>query len=148
MVINLNLESFRRLVASLLDRIPALFMKDLDGGILVTEETRPDPQTPGLFIMGEYVVDEPGLGCYVVLYHGSFLEVLGRSGESDWEREAWETVLHELRHHLEGKAGIRDLEREDEESIAAYRAAPRITRGRIYRGLKRKDGLKGVRKKA
>ena len=34
-------------------------------------------------------------------------------------------LRHEFRHHIEGRAGVRDLEVWDEEQIAAYRARNR-----------------------
>ena len=54
-----------------------------------------------------------------VLYYGSFLEVAGEG--FDWEAEVWETLLHELRHHLESLAGRDDLVREDLRRLDAFR---------------------------
>jgi hypothetical protein len=48
----------------------------------------------------------------VVLYHGSF-QALARFGEFDWRAEAWETLTHELRHHLEWRANVAALEAYD-----------------------------------
>ena len=46
----------------------------------------------------------------VVLYWGSFKACPGRSADFDWEDELWETLTHELRHHLESLAGEDALE--------------------------------------
>ena len=55
-----------------------------------------------------------GVQSRVVLYHGSF-EALSQLGPGfDWRAEAWETLTHELRHHLEWRAGAPDLEAFDE----------------------------------
>jgi hypothetical protein len=35
----------------------------------------------------------------------------------DWEGEAWETLLHEIRHHVESRAGQVDLIEEDLEYL-------------------------------
>src|SRR4029079_8025848 len=40
----------------------------------------------------------------VVLYYGSFLRLSKQEPEFDWEEELWETLTHELQHHLESLA--------------------------------------------
>lgn len=62
--------------------------------------------------MGEYLED-PGLGRLVILYYGSFRESLGSAPENEWNEEIEETILHELRHHVESLAGIDDLSVEE-----------------------------------
>ncbi len=71
-----------------------------------------------VFRLGEYLDPGPptvlapeGLGRHIALYYGSFLAVADQG--FDWEAEAWETLLHELRHHLESLAGREDLALED-----------------------------------
>lgn len=59
------------------------------------------------------------LGRHIALYYGSFLEVAGEG--FDWEAEVWETLLHELRHHLESLAGRDDLVQEDLRRLDAFR---------------------------
>jgi len=51
-----------------------------------------------------------GIQSRVVLYHGSFRALAGLGEEFDWRSEAWETLTHELRHHLEWRARAPDLE--------------------------------------
>ena len=46
----------------------------------------------------------------VVLYWGSFQAVASSDPEFDWEGEIWETLTHELRHHLESLASDDALE--------------------------------------
>ena len=49
-----------------------------------------------------------------MLYHGSFAGPRPASQpEFDWRAEAWETLTHELRHHLEWRARAPDLEAYD-----------------------------------
>ena len=73
----------------------------------------PGPRPPSAFRGFE------GLGRHIALYYGSFLQVAGPG--FDWEGEVWETLLHELRHHLESLAGRDDLVREDLRRLAAFR---------------------------
>ena len=49
----------------------------------------------------------------MVLYHGSFAALARVNGGLDWREEAWETLTHELRHHLEWRARAPDLEELD-----------------------------------
>jgi hypothetical protein len=55
-----------------------------------------------------------GLGRHVALYYGSFVNVGEGDPEFDWEEEMWETLTHELRHHVESLAGDDSLNIEDE----------------------------------
>src|SRR6266550_63313 len=48
----------------------------------------------------------------IILYHGSFAS-LARLGDFDWREETWETLTHELRHHLEWRAHLDRLEAYD-----------------------------------
>src|SRR5439155_538461 len=61
-----------------------------------------------------------------VLYHGSFA-ALARLGDFDWRTEAWETLAHELRHHLEWRAHVSRLEAYDwaaEENFRRHEGQP------------------------
>ncbi|MEW5932123.1 MAG: hypothetical protein AB1816_00865 [Bacillota bacterium] len=109
-----SLRRFRREASRLLDEIPAPLLEDLNGGVIVVPGVgrRPD-DPPGVYLLGEYRVD-PGLGRLIVLYYGSFRRVLG---DAPWARvvdELRRTIRHELRHHAEHRAGLADLEMEDE----------------------------------
>jgi hypothetical protein len=46
----------------------------------------------------------------VVLYHGSFQALASLDEDFDWRAEVWETLTHEIRHHLEWRARAPDLE--------------------------------------
>ncbi len=46
----------------------------------------------------------------IVLYHGSFAALAHLTPSFDWREEAWETLTHELRHHLEWRAESPELE--------------------------------------
>lgn len=97
-----------------MERVPPALLQGLNGGIVVERNARRRPgDPPGVYLLGEYVED-PLLGCYIVLYYGSFRRVLAGEPPTVWEQELWDTIRHELRHHVEARAGVRDLEREDE----------------------------------
>ncbi len=113
----MDIETFTALAERLADDIPEPLLAGLDGGIAIKEGARRragDP--PGVYLMGEYVTDEL-LGSFILIYYGSFRRVLGDAPEAVWEQELWETLRHEVRHHLEARAGLDDLDREDAEEL-------------------------------
>ncbi|HEX9705080.1 MAG TPA: metallopeptidase family protein [Gemmatimonadales bacterium] len=85
--------------------------------IEVSPKTIPHPVHADIYTLGECVPlewsgDGSDLQSRVVLYHGSF-QALARFGDFDWREEAWETLTHELRHHLEWRAKEGALEAYD-----------------------------------
>ena len=110
----MDFDRFTELADQMMEQVPAPLLKGLTGGVVVRREARrrrDDP--PGVYLLGEYVSDE-FLGAFIVLYYGSFRRVLAGRPPAVWAQELWETLRHELRHHIEARAGVRDLEREDE----------------------------------
>lgn len=108
----MTFEAFRELVEEMLDEVPPGFTEGLQG-VHVLPQLKQDPHEPELVRMGEYLDPGPdsffgglpGLGRHVALYYGSFAEVAGLDERFDWEDEAWETLTHELLHHVESRAG-------------------------------------------
>ena len=105
---------FRLLAGRLYDRLPRPLLTGLNGGLSVLDRVKTDREgPPGTFILGEYHIQEPGLGRLICIYHGSFLRVLGNAPPAAWEEELWRTMLHEIRHHREAMAGRNDLADEE-----------------------------------
>ena len=108
----MSFEEFREMVAEMLDEIPQEFLRGL-GGVHVLPEARVEPDYDDVYRMGEYL--DPGaedflgagegLGRHVAIYYGSFVAIADGDPDFDWEDEAWETLTHELRHHVESLAG-------------------------------------------
>ncbi len=88
--------------------------------------------------MGEYIDDPYGLGNYIVLYYGSFREVLGDAPAEVWEEELWETMLHEIRHHVELRAGVDDLELEDLRQLKSCAAPGKPLRRSLTERMRRR----------
>lgn len=117
-----DLETFEEMANRLYDEIPPALLEGLNGGIVISEEAhQDDPDLPDVYIMGEYIDDPYGLGNYIVLYYGSFVQVLGDEPPEVWEEELWETMIHELRHHIELRAGVEDLDLEDLRQLEEFR---------------------------
>jgi hypothetical protein len=125
-----QLVDFRALVDRLLQEVPSPY---LDGvvAVEVSPKTVPHPVRADIYTLGECIPlewsgDGSDLQSRVVLYHGSF-QALARLGELDWREEAWETLTHELRHHLEWRAKVAALERYDwaaEQNFARHEGEP------------------------
>ena len=105
-------EILDRLVAAL----PQEILADLNGGVcLLEEEMRPAGKDgEHSLLLGQYFASS-AFGRHVELYYGSFLASFRTSPREAWEEQLKKTLYHELTHHLEHKAGCRDLVIEDEE---------------------------------
>jgi hypothetical protein len=112
----LSLDEFEALYDRFVDEIPERLCRELNGGFLLLPETKKDGE---FYIMGEYV-EEPVMGCAILLYYGSFVGLLRDAPREEWEKELFDTAVHELRHHLESLAGVADLVREEMAELEAY----------------------------
>lgn len=125
-----QLGDFRALVRRLAQDIPPEFQGGMVD-IAVSPRTVPHPLRGEVYTLGECIpLEWSGSGAdlqsRVVLYHGSF-QALARQGALDWRAEAWETLTHELRHHLEWQADVASLEAYDwaaEQNFARHEGEP------------------------
>jgi hypothetical protein len=115
-----DFQAFERAARVAFASIPDQYRAGVDG-LSVRRERLPHPDLPDVFTLGhcateEYVSDWGGpdtTRSQVVLFWGSFRALADRDPDFDWEDELWETLTHELRHHLESLAGEDDLEATD-----------------------------------
>jgi predicted Zn-dependent protease with MMP-like domain len=115
-----SFSKFQAMVSRVLDEVPEPLLAGLNGGVVVSRKrTRRAGDPAGVLVMGEYVID-PWLGSQIVLYYGSFRALLGADPDA-WESELRETLVHEIRHHVEGRAGLEDLTNEDRQWIERLR---------------------------
>jgi hypothetical protein len=112
----MRLSDFEAMVVRMAGEVPREF---LDGvaEIVVSPRTLPHPERPGIFTLGECIplpvgadAGPEGIQSRIVLYHGSFAALATVTPGFDWQDEAFETLTHELRHHLEWRARAPDLE--------------------------------------
>jgi hypothetical protein len=143
-----QLSDFRSLVDRLVREVPGDYLDGI-AGVEVSPKALPHPVRADVYTLGECIPlewsgDGSDLQSRVVLYHGSF-HALSRLGDFDWREEAWETLTHELRHHLEWRASEAALEAYDwaaEQNFARhegqvfdpafYRAGERVAEG-VYK---------------
>lgn len=118
---------FLQLVQTMVDEIPETFLEGLQG-VHVLEEVRPEEGYHDVYRLGEYLDPGPdqflgsgaGLGRHVALYYGSFAAIASDDSAFDWQDEAWETLTHELRHHVESLAGDGSLIDQDALDAQAF----------------------------
>ena len=128
----MTFHEFQTLLGEMVDEIPDEFLAGLQGVHALPEE-RLEPDFHEVYRMGEYLDPGPeaflgagkGLGRHVALYYGSFQKIAEGDPEFDWEAELWETLTHELRHHVESQAGDVSLIEDDLRRDRAFRKAGR-----------------------
>ena len=111
---------FQALLAEMVDEIPDEFLDELQG-VHALPEARLEKGFHEVYRLGEYLDPGPenflgggeGLGRHVALYYGSFAAVAEDDPGFSWEDELWETLTHELRHHVESQAGDVSLIEDD-----------------------------------
>jgi hypothetical protein len=116
----MEFEAFDLAARATYEEIPEAFKRGVDG-LVVSREAPAHPDHPDVFTLG-LCLTEDHLSDYggpdttrsrIALYWGSFRELAKRDPQFDWSGELWETLTHELRHHLESLAGEDDLEAVD-----------------------------------
>ena len=117
-------------VAQILDNIvdndfPEEMYHGLTGGIYLVPEEKHNARIPSnrYYVLGEYRRNRI-MGNCIFVYYGSFRKLYPRASREQEIIILHGTVGHELRHHMEGRAGERGLEIEDE--IFVQRALRRL----------------------
>jgi predicted Zn-dependent protease with MMP-like domain len=116
----MTFEEFERRAHEVFDAVPPEYREGVDG-LAVERRAVLHPELPDVYTLGEcvtetYPTEWGGAGevrSIVMLYYGSFLRLSRLEEEWDWEEELWETVHHEIRHHLESLALDDELEVRD-----------------------------------
>lgn len=143
----MQLQEFERLVHRLTGEIPAEFLEGI-ADISISPRAVPHPGQEGVWTLGECIPlpttdpDPRTFHSRIVLYFGSFRALAEDAGKFDWEEETWETLTHEVRHHVEWKARVPDLEAFDLAAEANFaRQAGHPFDPLFYRdGVPRPDG--------
>lgn len=117
----IDIDTFAEILNDLTEEIPDQIYKGLDGGVNIAEYTKSSPYARGndLYILGEYVFDSR-LGSRIMIYYGSFKHLFGHLDEGRLKIQLRKTLRHEFRHHIEHRAGLKDLEIEDRIFIEKY----------------------------
>ncbi len=111
----MRFEQFRSMVGRLADEVPETYLEGI-AAVDVSPKTLPHPVHAHVYTLGECIPIDTGtdeIQSQVVLYHGSFRDLAAEQPDFDWRQEAWDTLTHELRHHLEWRARSEELEAHD-----------------------------------
>ncbi len=104
----MNFDDFESEAYRMWDEIPSEYKEGIDG-IVVKREAEAHPEHDDYYTLG-MCFTEPYPSGYMgpdstrsilTIYYGSFHNLADRSPDFSWEEELWETITHELRHHLE-----------------------------------------------
>ena len=144
----MRLPDFEALVRRLCTEVPEEFFDGV-AEVVVSPRAVPHPERSDIFTLGECVPlpvevgsGREGLQSRIILYHGSFAALSQGVDGFDWRLEAWETLTHELRHHLEWRARAPDLEDFDwavEHNYARHEGEP-FDSTFFLRGERQPDG--------
>ena len=112
--------TFRATAERVYGEIPERFKTGIDG-LIVSRDAVPSPDLPDVYTLGECLTESwpsdwqgpDTIRSSVVLYWGSFRSLSEQDPEFDWDDEIWETLTHELRHHLESLADEDQLDEVD-----------------------------------
>lgn len=121
----MRLADFETMVAGMSAELSPEYLDGI-GEIVVSPKTVPHPIRAEVYTLGECIPlpvtgsDVEDIQSRVVLYHGSFRATAHLDPDFDWREEAWETLTHEVRHHLEWRARVPDLEALDRAAEANY----------------------------
>jgi len=107
----MDFETFEARAHEMWGEIPDAFREGIDG-IVVRRDSESHPRHPGFYTLGMCFTEPYPSGysgpettrSFLALYWGSFHEIAAQDENFDWEGELWETITHELRHHLEALA--------------------------------------------
>ncbi len=125
----MQLADFRALIERMAAEVPREYLEGVVS-VEVSPRTVPHPVYPSVYTLGECIpvdVAADPAPSRVVLYHGSFRALAAERSDFDWRAEAWETLTHELRHHLERRAHVADLDAFDwaaEQNVRRQEGAP------------------------
>ncbi len=121
----MRLSDFEAMVHRMVAEVPQDYLEGV-AEMVVSRHALPHPTRGEIFTLGECIplpaVDaDPGsVQSRIVLYYGSFRALAADDPDFDWREEAWETLTHELRHHLEWKARAPALEALDRAAEANF----------------------------
>lgn len=124
----MSFEEFEAAARRMWGELPPAYLRGIDG-LTVERRAEPHPSVADVYTLGEcltesYPSDWTGpetTRSRVVLYYGSFRRLAELDRNFSWEDEIWETLTHELKHHLESLATEDRLEELDYAADESYR---------------------------
>ena len=112
-------EEVAQMLDEIVEELPSPLLEGLNGGIVLLPYTRHNSSIPSdkYYVLGTYHSTRQ-MGKWIELYYGSFSALYGYYPPERLKAELTHVVHHELRHHVETRAGCDDLAREDAAYVA------------------------------
>ncbi|MBE6678354.1 MAG: hypothetical protein E7597_06140 [Ruminococcaceae bacterium] len=115
----LSFEEAAEYLDTVVDELPEVLLRELNGGVNIVPQVMRSNKNSALYTLGQY--NKGGkLGRYIIIYYGSFKASFPGASDEMLKNKLREVLLHELTHHNESLAGIKDLEYMDEAQVAHY----------------------------
>ena len=120
-MLRMEYERFQEILQEEAEKIPEKFYDGLNGGVIISMETKYSPyaRERELLIAGQYLKSHQ-MGKQIVIYYGSMMHLFGGCSEEQMRSHIAEVLRHELKHHIEDRAGLHSLEDWDRKQIASY----------------------------
>lgn len=117
----MDYDRFQEILQEEAEKIPDKFYEELNGGVIISKEIMLSPyaRSNDLYIAGQYRRSHQ-MGRQIVIYYGSMLRLFGHLDEEGMRKEIAGVLRHELKHHIEARAGLRSLEEWDRQQINSY----------------------------
>lgn len=139
----LSFEEAAAVLDAACEALPEGLFDGLNGGVSLLPDTVQEED--GRYTLGMYHDDM--MGCWIEIFYGSVLACCEDEEDDEEIRTSLvETLHHELRHHVEGLAGDRTLEKEDDQETEEYRRdmelarfEPRRKTGGLFSRLRRRN---------
>ena len=130
----MTFEEFEKRAWQEWERIPSEYRAGVDG-LRIERSALPHDTLQDVYTLGECVTESypsdfgssDTTRSVVVLYYGSFFRLSRQDEAFDWEVELWETLTHELQHHLESLAhddALVDMDYAADENYRRYEGQP------------------------
>jgi len=119
-----SFEDIGIMIDGIAEELPEDFYRELNGGINLLPDIKIHPESDNsgnLFIMGEYHYQSHGLGRYINIYYGSFMQVYAYLNPVQQREKLRQILIHEFTHHLESLGGEHTLVLKDAWELMRYK---------------------------
>lgn len=116
-----DIDEIEEILEEVIDEISPELFEGLNGGIILKEEIKYHKESVNndLVVLGEYT--RFGVLKQIFIYYGSINNQYPDLERQQLKEKLTELINHELRHHVEYRAGVNDLVREDDYFIKKHK---------------------------
>ena len=118
-------EDMETILHKMVEELPDDLFRELNGGVILLPDIKMHKESTwsdNLFILGEYNNDPRGLGRYITVYYGSFMQLYSLFSPERQKEKLRRILYHEFTHHLESLAGEKDLEIKDARDLLEFKS--------------------------